>query len=155
MACDAAKMNEKTFCVSARTCEALAMMFLVPEDEAPAGGPTRTARVRFNGAFGGELRVTIAEAALAELAGNMLGFAEEAPTVQQQEDALKELANVVCGNLLPALAGPEPIFHIDAPELVDDLRSDEPTAWARLGVEPGLIEVALYADALAAVACPA
>jgi hypothetical protein len=48
----------------------------------------------------------------------MLG--EDEDTVlpeQQQHDALGELANVICGNVVQALAGPQPVFRLDSPRI--------------------------------------
>jgi CheY-specific phosphatase CheX len=47
----------------------------------------------------------------------MLGAESEEISPDQQKDALKEATNVVCGNFLPEIAGPEAVFHIDAPVL--------------------------------------
>jgi len=60
--------------------------------------------VDFTGRFTGGMELALSASVLAELAANMLG-AEEGTTLSadEQRDALRELANVVCGNLLPAI----------------------------------------------------
>ena len=59
--------------------------------------------------------------ALHELAANMLGVDEDDETTSgQQYDALKETLNVICGNLIPAIAGGLEIFDIDPPEILTD-----------------------------------
>lgn len=135
--------------VAAETIEELALMFLVPQEDAsvsPADS-RKTVRVAFTGPFRGELVVTAPESLLSQLAANMLGLAEsEEVRPGYGEDALKELANVVCGNLLPAIAGPGPVFRVGAPCMPDDdasLDTEESTAEARVYVEGGAIELTL------------
>jgi len=67
-------------------------------------------------------------------------------------DALKEAANVLCGNLLPEFAGPREVFRLDAPALLAPGPSAGATVAAELGVEGGRCEVELFADDPAAVA---
>ena len=69
--------------------------------------------------LGDRLRGDAAEA-LAELTANMVG-AEDPSDVppEQQTDGLKELVNVICGNLLPVLAGAEVVFDVHAPILLN------------------------------------
>jgi CheY-specific phosphatase CheX len=56
---------------------------------------------------------------LTQLAANMLG--DEAQSNELMErDSLGEIANVICGNALPAIYGFEPVFHLDAPSIVED-----------------------------------
>lgn len=63
--------------------------------------------------------MTISTEVLQELAANMLGLDdEEGITEDQRFDALKETMNVICGNLLPAIAGDEVVFDIDMPEIL-------------------------------------
>lgn len=102
----------------------LAFMLIVPEEfgERPAESAwTHAAMVDFTGPFGGQLFVAISDEMLAPLASNMLGLdpGEQAPEGVDPVDALKELLNVICGNLLPALAGDEVVFHIGAPMLLE------------------------------------
>lgn len=46
----------------------------------------------------------------------MLG--EEDITKQQQRDAFGEIANVICGNVLPRVVGVKKVFNLSAPEIV-------------------------------------
>ncbi len=53
-----------------------------------------------------------------EIAANVLGLEPDDEFVRERPgDSLKELLNVTCGNLLPALAGEEPVFDLTVPEL--------------------------------------
>ena len=83
-------------------------------------------------------------------AENMLGVSDA--DLAMVRDALGEVANVVCGNLLPDLAGREAVFHLSAPEPIDVTDA----AWcarpavsalsASLGIDGGRADVALHLD---------
>ena len=47
--------------------------------------------------------------------------------VLQQHDAFKEILNVICGNMLPAIAGKREVFAIGVPDI---LSPEEMTALA-------------------------
>jgi len=145
--------------VAADTFEALALMFLVPEEEACFDlGGIQTGRVAFSGPFAGELVVRVSAGVLPELTANMLGADEDsAPSTEQQEDALKELTNVICGNLLPVLAEPHAIFHVDAPVFLsadvpdDEIGTGTQMAAARVFVDAGMADVSLFVSKPAAL----
>ena len=150
--------------VAEETFERLAFMFAVPEEEAPESALGSTAAaVAFEGAFQGRLAVSITDEMLPALAMNMLGLEEEvSPTLTQQHDALKELANVVCGNLLPEIAGPKLEFRVAAPELNENDFPGEPASGqkqateVRLILDSGQVKLVLFLDndALAADVLP-
>lgn len=150
--------NEIVYQVAAETLESLAMMFLVPEDEAATPPAcSRRVRVAYSGPWEGSLVVAASDNLLAELATNMLGLeAGMVAAPAQQIDALKELANVICGNLLPAIAGGEPVFHICGPEMLapgpGPVAPDQLLAGtARLLTDAGVLEVEFFAGQTAAV----
>jgi CheY-specific phosphatase CheX len=147
---------DETLCrVTADTLEGLALMLLVPEDEAPHL-PTwgrRAAAVDFEGRFRGTLAAAVSDETAEQLAGNMLGLEDGlSPSPERQEDALKELANVICGNLLPAIAGTEPVFHIGAPRVLTEDELISPgqglgmAGTARLFTETGAVDVVLFLE---------
>lgn len=109
--------------VTLETFESLAFMLPVPSedvDEVPTG-ESIIASVEFAGPFKGAIRLDVGQGILAPLAENMLGLDEEHElTAVEQFDALKELLNVVCGNLLPRIAGPEAVFDVHAPQLLEN-----------------------------------
>jgi len=116
-----AKLEEIMSQVAIDTLEKLAFMFAFsdeggedpPKDSAVAGG------VSFTGPFSGTLVVTMSIEVLQELAGNMLGLDDVEETTQDHRaDALRETMNVICGNLLPAIAGDEVVFDIGAPKVI-------------------------------------
>jgi hypothetical protein len=87
----------------------------------------------------------------------MLGV-DEPPATAQQYDALGEIANVICGNLLPRIAGPQAVFQLSPPRLLDDL-SVVPemvlslAVEAQLGLEHGRVDLRLFVDAIMATTC--
>src|SRR5947209_6536696 len=112
------ELERAVYHAAALTFEELAFALPMPEAGAPSTDDLGTrARVAFRGPFTGQVVVAVADAMLPSLAANMLG--QDAPPPRwEQEDALGELANVVCGNVLPAVAGRERVFLLDAPTLV-------------------------------------
>jgi len=100
------------------TLEKLAFLFAAPL-EGPASEGTRelaTVRVRFSGPVCGGMQLSLSRPVLAELAGNMLGADDgSALSADEQHDALRELINVICGNLLPIIGGGTAEFNIQTP----------------------------------------
>jgi len=131
----------------------LAFMFSFPDDERELieNDSVLTASVSFDGLYKGRVVMMISDHILPELAGNMLGIEEdETTTSEQQYDALKELINVICGNLLPEIAGKEAIFKVGLPQIflnqappVADLN---PVSSAKLAIEDGECDIHLYIE---------
>jgi CheY-specific phosphatase CheX len=146
--------------VAAQILENLAFILVVTDEQAaPGPGPAAraAASVRFEGPLSGRLVVTVDQAFLPPLASNMLGLGVNAePTVVEQSDALKELTNVICGNLLPEIAGSEAVLSVRPPVLVDPeasaSASDSPASSATLTLDAGTARLALYLFGRAAVA---
>ncbi|MCD4824358.1 MAG: chemotaxis protein CheX [Phycisphaerae bacterium] len=135
----------------------LAFMLVIPEDSPHPQEKTPlgyAAGVDFSGPFGGKLFVGIAEETLHPLAENMLGIdpGESMPEGVTLEDALKELLNVICGNLLPAIAGDEAEFNIGGPELlpVSQLPAEVPgqdfAGKVGLDLDSGRAEVVMFVE---------
>ncbi len=107
-------------------------------------------RVAFRGPFNGSLLLKLYGGLLPSLAANMLGE-DEAPSEDQQVDALREVANVICGNVLPRIAGAQEVFHLSPPELVGDnapaeSETDPLIADVQLAIEQGHVDLLLFAD---------
>lgn len=107
-----------------------------------------TVSVEFRGPQTGRLVLQASACVLPTIAANMLG-GNESRSAALQRDALGELANVICGNILPRVAGPGAVFRLAAPRVHDiDLPSsrdgDAPDARAALGVDDGRVVAALY-----------
>ena len=70
--------------------------------------------IRFSGPNNGIYRVCCQADFMNALAQNLLGELDDV-SLSDQEDALKEMANVVCGNLLTALYGSDKTFDLSQP----------------------------------------
>lgn len=122
-------LAKEVFCDVA---EKTAFMFANPLDKGDleeAGGPCVQVVMHFTGAMKGSVSIAAPEGMKSELTANILGVDVDNPTVvAQADDALKELLNVTCGNLLTAIAGDGPIFDLSLPETI----ALEEGAWQRL-----------------------
>ena len=76
--------------------------------------------VRFDGVTNGALVITPSAVLLDAIAANMLGV--DAAESKQKEDALCEIANIICGNTVPLFAENHKICYIQPPKII---RSDE------------------------------
>jgi chemotaxis protein CheY-P-specific phosphatase CheC len=139
--------------VTSDTLEKLAFLFAFPDNERVNDGPNPVVvgRVEFNGYFDGSLLMRISASAIPELANNMLGLDDDAEISQaEQQDALKEILNVICGNTLPAMAGNTVEFKIGAPEILSPKdaanlnQKSEPVCVVRLMLEEAFCDVYLY-----------
>ena len=126
--------------------------FLMPEEEMTeeqAEAPVRaSSRVRFRGPSSGALEMEVAGDFLTELASNMLGMSREIVSDKIARDALGEVANVICGNALPALHGTTAVFDLSAPETTSGplpafSQPDGPVARIALGLDGGRAEITL------------
>ena len=95
----------------------------------------------------------VSQGAVTELATNMLGLDDNSEiSEEEQQDAFKEMLNVICGNLLPAIAGDREEFAIGSPTVlsVEDVRiepnNEKPLSVVRLMLENGFCDVYLFAD---------
>lgn len=135
------------------TFESMAFMFPMEEQDAmPALDAPAIAAVTFTGPFAGRVTLEVSSEMLPELARNMLGLDDEIePSLDQQHDALKEILNVICGNVLPELAGRKAEFAVNAPTVLDGLDADGDmgrlAASADIALDSGQARIRLYVDA--------
>lgn len=117
--------------------------FLLADPEPPeATGPLHGMRVAFRGPVVGTLDVWADDTVLSALALNMTG-SDAVPSRAVQMDALGEMANVICGNVLPALEDPRANFRIEAPAPVEERAPGAPSDVLELGFEGGLVRIRL------------
>jgi len=147
------QINHILSAVTNDTLERLAFLFAFPDDSRSYDNPEPavTGSVEFSGFFSGRMVVRISSSIIPELASNMLGMADDDEiSTEAQQDAFKELANVICGNVLPAIAGDQVEFSIGAPQLLSAqdahelLGRDDPAGQVRLMVEGGYCDVYLF-----------
>ena len=153
-------MNEKISKIlegiAGETFEGLAFMFGFPEEDenADSGESMVVTRVGFQGPFSGQLTMAVTQQTVQELTENMLGLddGEEEVSPDDQADALKETINVICGNLLPAIAGKDAVFDIHPPEILADTSSLEKTSHgelmsvAKLSIDDEPCHLSLFID---------
>lgn len=139
-------MEQALYQATILTFEELGFMFPTPDKEQWELDPTKSAAtsVSFYGEFDGQLVLQIERSMLPTIAENMLG--EEIPLEEEmQHDVLCEITNVICGNVLPMIAGKQAVFKLNAPQFLHEVEShEEATAVARLNLEEGRAEVLLY-----------
>ena len=147
-------LEKALYKIAVMTFEELSFMLPTPElEEQQQDAPVEAAvSVEFWGPFNGKLVLKICGGLLSTLAINMLGE-EELPTEQLQRDALGEIANVICGNVLPAIAGSKnDSFKLSAPQTVeagdspDGASPEPPVAEAHIGMEQGRADVLLFVN---------
>jgi hypothetical protein len=136
--------------VTTRTLEELCFLFPMPllSDEQRDAATDASMSVRFEGPVCGRLVVRVCGGMLELLASNMLGDA--IGDGHMQRDALAEVANVVCGNLLPLIGGTDAEFSLAAPQPIVVLSNVRPVpdAMVQFGLEQtGRADVFLYLDA--------
>lgn len=109
--------------------------------------PEAIVSIGFDGPLSGELVLRLYGGLLPSLSSNMLGQ-EDPPDEGMQYDALGEIANVICGNTLPVIAGSSSSFLLGTPVVgvldKDSAPFPEPTAMTALGLEEGRAVILLY-----------
>ncbi len=135
-------MNDTVLTVLAQVAEQLG--FLTPTGPGPEPGPGwACVSVAYRGPSNGRVLVAASPELAQALARNLLALDAAAPVAPDDAmDALRELANVAAGNLLPALLG-DGEYHLDAPEpavwregLADTASIDLAEGLLAAGVEP-------------------
>lgn len=137
--------------VAREILEAMAFVFANPDEVEPSADESVIrASICFEGPFDGELVLTSTASAVPALAANMMG--EDDPSAcssKQVLDAFGELANVICGNLLSRMAGPDPVFNLKSPRIADEPAADVPpegTVTGKVHLDEGVVTVTLRID---------
>lgn len=128
--------TEMLFQVVSGVLEAQAFMFADPADKdeiPPREGQYYHVKMAFSGPFRGAMALTVPVDMCTEMAANVLGLdMDDDQAEESAQDALKELLNVACGQVLTELAGEEPVFDLTVPvvtamddETWDGLTQDE------------------------------
>jgi len=89
------------------------------KEELPSDGVSNYLRcsICFKGPFKGTIEMTLPTDFCEELAANTLGVEQEEITPEMAADALKEVANVTCGQWLTTIAGDRPVFDLTIPNI--------------------------------------
>ncbi|MEN6370449.1 MAG: chemotaxis protein CheX [Armatimonadota bacterium] len=145
------KVQTELMSSAVMTFEDMGFVFAMPElEEAHHTAPFEgAAEVDFSGPFNGRLIISLYGQMMGELAANMMGE-DEPPPVQQQHDALGEIANVICGNVLPKVGGSREIFYIGAPRYIEQAgglgqqSDDESSVKVSVPLDDGRADVMLF-----------
>ena len=104
--------------------ETAAFMSIFPATGGAEGcdltAPDVAARMGFRGPSTGTLTLRVASTLLPMLAENMLGESEGDDALEKGQDALRELLNMICGNVLTAWQGEELVFDLSPPEILPE-----------------------------------
>jgi CheY-specific phosphatase CheX len=125
--------------------ENLCFMLPAPRAASIPAAPGRPSRVvlavDFSGAACGSLHLTLPDSMIASVASAMLGD-DGRLELAEQYDAVCELANIVCGNVLPLIAGERAVFDLASPRVIATTDTDwgeRFEAWARVQLDEGLV----------------
>jgi CheY-specific phosphatase CheX len=107
--------------VSTHVFETSAFMAVYPPEvtNLEGGFPPMAASISFKGPVNGRLILAVSPEILTLLATSMLGldFGDEVGE-DGKNDALLEVLNMMCGNVLTGIHGSEPVFDLCPPELI-------------------------------------
>lgn len=105
----------------ARILEEWALMMVDPSEAGrnmfDEEAPVYTAKIHFKGPVSGEYQIVCQRSFVETLVSNLL--CEESPesmTEEQHLDALKEMANVVAGNLVTETYGKDDVYELSSPQ---------------------------------------
>ncbi len=101
----------------------------------------------FYGPFEGKVILQICGGLVEAISTNMLA-SDAPPAPHLQQDAMRELTNVVCGNLLPLIAGSKEVFHLKPPRILElnGFSLDGRIAETHIGIDQGRADAYLFVD---------
>lgn len=144
-------LKEKAVEVISRILSESAFIFVDPleEDELPDVMEWEVEGVflGFSGYCTGKLSMWASKDFLRYAAANMLGIDEESEEASEKGlDALKEILNIIVGNLLTTVYGAEPVFDLGIPEklppeIIKDGFNKENAIWLQAEGNPVLFLV--------------
>jgi len=141
-------LRPRLYSATAQTFENLG--FLLPSsdlnDEQRSARVVAMVEVGFRGKFGGRVVLGVSAGVLPTMAGNMLGEDGDSLPREMQLDALGELANVICGNVLPEIAGLAETFALSPPRAVAEWGPAPPACRVEVGLDEGRAEVRLFLE---------
>jgi len=135
-----------------KTFEDICFIYQVPElkDDQKNLALEAAAEVKFRGNFTGKLVIETRGGLFSAIASNMLS--NEVPSIQQKKDALGEVANIICGNVVPSLGRSEPEYKIESPiclntdDLLKEDKQEKPLAEVTLNFNQGRVDIKLFVN---------
>ena len=134
-----------------KTFEETCFMYPVPElkDLQEMLPLEAAAEVKYRGDFTGRLLIETRGGLFKAIAVNMLSIQD--PTGEQKTDALGEIANIICGNVIPALGGVRQGYRIEAPKNIPLSETQnnllgEPLVQTVINLNQGRVDLKFYVD---------
>ncbi|MBI5804924.1 chemotaxis protein CheX [candidate division TA06 bacterium] len=134
-----------------KTFEGICFMYPVPElKEIQEMLPLEAAaEVKYRGDFSGRMMIETRGGLFQAIAVNMLSSQD--PTGEQKMDALGEVANIICGNVIPALGGISQGYRIEAPRCIplNEVQNNllgEPLVSMVFNLNQGRADLKFYVD---------
>ncbi len=142
--------------IAYRTFEITCYMFPLEEweiedDSVDLGENSISAIVHFDGAAKGGMQIRVTPDLFDTIAENMLGMEEG--SLELKEGALKEIANIICGNTVPIFAKGEDICYIRTPKIVGSKQEAEEEfksmqrETVHVHLDEGVAEITIYYSA--------
>jgi len=150
-------IRETLIDVFCRVLEQVAFAFgeETPKEELPAAefSGYLLCGIAFRGPFEGAIEMALPSELCRELAANTLGAERESVAPEMAADALKEIANVTCGQWLTNVAGEKLVFDLSVPTIEDlgsagwkELRSRASSIAMVVDDAPVLIDISVQGD---------
>jgi CheY-specific phosphatase CheX len=135
-----------------RTFEDICFIYPVPElqDDQKNLKLEAAAEVKYRGDFTGKLLIETRGGLFTAVAANMLS--NDVPNTQQKKDALGEIANIICGNIVPSLGRGGQEYKIESPrslskeDLLKEEKKDKPIVEVTLNFNQGRADIKLFVD---------
>jgi CheY-specific phosphatase CheX len=134
------------------TFEDICFMYAVPELKNVQKNlkPEAASEIKYRGEYAGKLVVEASGGLFSAIAENMLS--NDNPTLQQQKDALKEIASIICGNIVTCLGGGKGEYKIASPRFLDatetkkERQKNKPLSAITLNFNEGRVDVKVFVD---------
>lgn len=147
-----AKIERTLYESSVSTFEDTCFMYLAPEmEEEQKELPLEAAsEARYRGDWTGKLLIETRGGMLEAIASNILSLDE--PSLQQKKDALGEIANIICGNVVISLGRHGRVSKIESPKFLseEELQTEEDIGSCVAGITlnffEGRADIKFYVD---------
>ncbi|GAA5522477.1 chemotaxis protein CheX [Aliifodinibius salicampi] len=146
------RLKDKIYDIAVNAFEVTCFMFSLEEqeiDEPPKISENiKRAAVDFNGAAEGRMVIHPSEELLTAVAANMLGV--ENPNEEEKSGALCEIANIICGNIVPLFADDDAICYVEPPIIIEENtaglkdKGDKETERVQIYLDEGTVEISVY-----------
>jgi CheY-specific phosphatase CheX len=134
------------------TFEDICFMYQVPElnDIQKNLKLEAASEVKYKGDYTGKLLIETRGNLFSAIAANILS--NEAPSSQQKKDALGEIANIICGNVVTSLGRGKLGYKIESPrylkkdDLLKDKKQEKPLAEITLNFNEGRADIKFFVN---------